>query len=108
MKYCKHCGASLLDSNNFCSNCGYKAEETVSSENTVSEEVNNSQIDTESEITDPSSTNSFKESYTKIADKLFLGGFVSAAFGTILFVSIILISLIGWGKVYLYGGYDFT
>lgn len=106
--FCKNCGIQLSDDNKFCSNCGCKIEETTSPENTENIEIDNGQIEAESETRTPSSTNRFKELYNKISDKLFLGGFVSAAFGTILFVGIILVSLIGWGEVYLYGGYDFT
>ena len=106
--FCKNCGIQLSDDNKFCSNCGCKIEETTLPENTENIEIDNGQIETESETRTPSSTNRFKDLYNKISDKLFLGGFVSAAFGTILFVGIILVSLIGWGKVYLYGGYDFT
>lgn len=106
--FCKNCGTQLSDYSKFCSNCGYKAEETSSNESIESIEIDNSHNDAESEIINPQPTNRFKETYRKIADKLFLGGFVSAAFGTILFVGIVLVSLIGWGEVYLYGGYDFT
>lgn len=106
--FCKNCGTQLSDDSKFCSNCGYKAEETSSNESIESIEIDNSQVETESDTTNLSSTNRLKEMYNKISDKLFLGGFVSAAFGTIMFVGIILVSLIGWGKVYLYGGYDFT
>ena len=106
--FCKNCGIQLSDDNKFCSNCGCKIEETTSPENTENIEIDNGQIEAESETKTPSSTNRFKELYNKISDKLFLGGFVSAAFGTILFVGIILVSLVGWGEVYLYGGYDFT
>ena len=112
MSFCRNCGAQLSDDSKFCSKCGYKVEETVSNENTESIEIDNSQIEApievESETANPSSTNRFKELYIKIADKLFIGGFASAAFGTILFLGIVLVSLIGWGEVYLYGGYDFT
>ena len=108
MSFCRNCGAQLSEDSKFCSKCGYKVEETVSNENTESIEIDNSQVETESDTTNLSSTNRIKEVYNKISDKLFLGGFVSAAFGTILFVGIILVSLIGWGEVYLYGGYDFT
>ena len=112
MSFCRNCGAQLSEDSKFCSKCGYKVEETVSNENTESIEIDNSQIEApieaESETANPSSTNRFKELYIKIADKLFLGGFASAAFGTILFLGIVLVSLIGWGEVYLYGGYDFT
>ena len=108
MSFCKNCGTQLSDNSKFCSNCGCKIEETTSPENTENIEIDNGQIEAESETRTPSSTNRFKELYNKISDKLFLGGFVSAAFGTILFVGIVLVSLIGWGEVYLYGGYDFT
>jgi RNA polymerase subunit RPABC4/transcription elongation factor Spt4 len=106
--FCKNCGTQLSDDSKFCSNCGYKTEDANSNESIESIEIDNSQIKSESETTNPSSSNRLKELYNKISDKLFLGGFVSAAFGTILFVGIILVSLMGWGKVYLYGGYDFT
>ena len=106
--FCKNCGTQLSDDSKFCSNCGCKIEETTSPENTENIEIDNSQVETESDTTNLSSTNRLKEVNNKISDKLFLGGFVSAAFGTILFVGIIFVSLIGWGQVYLYGGYDFT
>ena len=106
--FCKNCGIQLSDDNKFCFNCGCKIKETTSPENTENIEIDNGQIEAESETKTPSSTNRFKELYNKISDKLFLGGFVSTAFGTILFVGIILVSLVGWGEVYLYGGYDFT
>lgn len=106
--FCKNCGTQLSDDSKFCSNCGYKIEDANSNESIESVEIDNSQVETESDTTNLSSTNRLKEVYNKISDKLFLGGFVSAAFGTILFVGIILVSLIGWGEVYLYGGYDFT
>ena len=106
--FCKNCGTQLSDDSKFCSNCGYKIEDANSNESIESIEIDNSQVETESDTINLSSTNRLKEVYNKISDKLFLGGFVSAAFGTILFVGIILVSLIGWGEVYLYGGYDFT
>ena len=106
--FCKNCGTQLSDDSKFCSNCGYKTEDANSNESIESIEIDNRQVETESDTTNLSSTNRLKEVYNKISDKLFLGGFVSAAFGTILFVGIILVSLIGWGEVYLYGGYGFT
>ena len=106
--FCKNCGTQLSDNSKFCSNCGYKTEDANSNESIESIEIDNNKVEAESETTNPSSTNRLKEVYNKISDKLFLGGFVSAAFGTILFVGIVLVSLIGWGEVYLYGGYDFT
>ena len=108
MRFCKNCGTQLSDDSKFCSNCGYKTEDANSNESIESIEIDNSQVETESDTTNLSSTNRLEEEYNKISDKLFLGGFVSAAFGTILFVGIILVSLVGWGEVYLYGGYDFT
>ena len=106
--FCKNCGTQLSDDSKFCSNCGYKTEDANSNESIESIEIDNNQVEAGREINNPSSTNRLKEVYNKISDKLFLGGFVSAAFGTFLFVGIILVSLVGWGEVYLYGGYDFT
>lgn len=106
--FCKNCGTQLSDDSKFCFNCGYKTEDANSNESIESKEIDNRQVETESDTTNLSSTNRLKEVYNKISDKLFLGGFVSAAFGTILFVGIILVSFVGWGEVYLYGGYDFT
>lgn len=107
-KFCKNCGTQLSDDSKFCSNCGYKIEETVLEDNTENNEINNSQIECEDEITNAPPTNHFKEFFGKIADKLFLVGLLSAALGTVLFIGIVLVSLIGWGKIYLYGGYGFT
>ena len=106
--FCKNCGTQLSDESKFCSHCGCKTEDPVSSENTESTELNNCQNDGENGIDNPPSTDHLKKSDRRVLDKLFLGGFVSAAFGAILFIGIVLVSLIGWGKIYLYGGYDFT
>ena len=93
--FCKNCGTQLSDDSKFCSNCGYKTEDANSNESIESIEIDNRQVETESDTTNLSSTNRLKEVYNKISDKLFLGGFVSVAFGTILFVGIILVSLVG-------------
>lgn len=108
MRYCSCCGVQLSDDCKFCYKCGSEVKENELNENPASSEIYNDQIEDQKEVSNSISTNRFKDLYNKVADKLFLGGFLSAAFGTILFVSIILISLIGWGEVYLYGGYDFT
>ena len=89
--FCKNCGTQLSDDSKFCSNCGYKTENTNSDESTENIEIDNSQIESKSETTNPSSSNRLKELYNKISDKLFLRGFVSAAFLSI--VSIINLKL---------------
>ena len=117
--FCKNCGFQLTDDGKFCPNCGCKTEEALPVTNVEdaeeanpvtnvenTEEAGNDVDDAPEETNDP--INRFKELYQKHSEKLFLGGFASAAFGVILFLGIVLISLIGWGDVYLYDGYDFT
>ena len=106
--FCKNCGTQLANDSKFCSQCGNKTEEFVSGENVEGVEAGNAPIECECEKADISSTNRFKSLYTKIAGKLFFGGFLSAMLGTILFIGVILVGLIGWGKIYLYDGYEIT
>ena len=106
--FCKNCGVRLAEDSKFCSHCGTKVDDVCidpideskeACEETVVEPVAEETIPVENEKSEaPNGT----------ANKLFVGGFVCAAFGAALFLSIVLISLIGWGKIYLYGGYDFT
>ena len=100
--FCKNCGAQLLENSKFCSNCGAKVEEAF--EYVAVEDESTESIDEATQTPD----GRIKTTYQKIADKLFIGAFASAGFGVILFLGIVLVSLIGWGEVYLYGGYDFT
>lgn len=106
--FCKKCGAQLSDDSDFCYHCGCKLKETESDAAEKETEVSDSSIECEGEQIAPPPENRFKKMYEKIADKLFLAGFISAAFGTVLFLGIVLVSLIGWRRVYLYGGYGFT
>ena len=112
--FCKECGCKLQDNSKFCSSCGTKIDEIF--------QVNEDAIDTPAEQTTrveefitvenieqaPKPLNKYLELYNKLSNKVFVGGFVSVAFGAILFLGIVLVSLIGWGDVYLYGGYDYV
>ena len=120
--YCEHCGQKLGDNANFCANCGTpitKQEQNVESNSTddiikpvvtESKEVN---IETEEKFSQESSKNCTEESENRkklnnILKKVTLGGVITAASGVALFLGIVLISLIGWGDVYLFNGYDYT
>ena len=113
--FCKNCGQELTADIKFCPNCGTKTD-TIEP---VAEPTYSTDPVPEAEITDVDPTLTHEQIVTEtidpkseklknIMDKVFLGGFISAAFGAILFIGIVLVSLIGWGEVYLFGGYDFT
>lgn len=106
--FCKNCGSQLSDDSTFCPNCGYKSEETVLNKNTESTKPNYGQTEGTGRATNTSSDNHSKELHKKPTDKIFLGGFALAAFGTILFLGMVFVSLIEWGEVSLYDGSDFT
>lgn len=106
--FCKNCGTQLSDGSNFCSNCGCDLREPETSTTTQTAEVSNAQNAYTRETITPPAPNRLKDLYNKFAPKLSLGGFVSAAIGATLFLAIVLISLVGWGEVYLFGGYDYT
>ncbi len=102
--FCKNCGSQLAENSKFCSNCGLETEKSIDTNSMENlEESSNAANEKSNE-----NTNSFQGWYQQHSEKLFLVSFSSAAFGVILFLGIVLISLIGWGKIYLYGGYDVT
>ena len=112
--FCKKCGHQLDDGAKFCINCGTKVGEDAEKE-LPSEEVSvETGIDTEvnqtSEQKNGASAGEAEDknaTLKKVFDKVFLGGLIAASVGVIVFLGIVLVSLIGWGEVYLFGGYDF-
>lgn len=54
--FCKNCGTQLSDDSKVCSNCGYKTEDANSNESIESIEIDNSQVETESDTTNKKRT----------------------------------------------------
>ena len=114
MMFCKNCGFKLSDDGKFCPSCGTKIDEISQANEDVIKTPAEETTRVEEYITvdnieqPPKSQNKYVELYNKLSNKVFVGGFVSVAFGAILFLGIVLVSLIGWGDVYLYGGYDYV
>ncbi len=115
--FCKNCGQQLADDTRFCPCCGTRVEEKPEGkpaqfENTpVTPEGSGDEcipacspsVEACGQTADPK-----KEKIKSVLNKTFIGGLISGAFGVILFIGIVLVSLIGWGEVYLFGGYDFV
>lgn len=106
--FCKKCGSKIAEDSIFCSSCGSKIEDEISEISVDNSEETSDGAESIIDEEAKTDTNRFEEWYRKKSDKLFLGGFSLAAFGVVLFLGIVLVSLIGWGEVYLFGGYDFT
>ncbi len=116
--FCKNCGHQLTDESKFCQNCGCKIdtpapqqtpEEPICVENVeeVVTEVATSYDDPATIHTEPI-TDPKKEKLDKIFNYVFRGGLIAATVGAFIFFAIVVVSLIGWGEVYLFDGYDFT
>lgn len=92
---CAKCGAPLKNGQKFCMACG-NVVAPVDSDPAPSKT-----------LTPPSKKKPTKKQ-SKAANITFWVGFGMAALGAVIFALIVLISLIGWGKIYLFNGYGIT
>ena len=127
--FCRNCGTDIADSK-FCHNCGYKNDITVQKsvpideDNTalcvdetqnandettesISPDVNVTvEISAESEL--PEEEPKKRTALKKITKIIFNYSFLTSMVGAVLFLGIVTVGLIGWGDVYLFGGYDYV
>ena len=94
---CKKCGAQLEDDAEFCANCG----EMVSDSDSVESGVNDVQTDKGNKRL----AFIWSDKFLKI---MFIAGLVSIGLGILIFLGIVLVGVIVYGRVYLFDGYDFT
>ena len=132
--YCQNCGQQLSENAKFCANCGTRVDTTEAITNTevinnaegiqdtntteatieqniendMENHTENAEFNEATEIDPPVEENESRKKFNRVLSKIFSGSIISAAIGAILFLGIVLVSLIGWGKVYLFDGYDFT
>ena len=103
--FCKFCGEKIEDNAIFCSKCGAKltSEEKT---NVVSSEI----IDTTTNSLNENEKTIKKKSdkILNIIQKVVFGCLIAGIVGISLFIGIVLVGLIAYGRVYLFDGYDFT
>lgn len=95
--YCKNCGKEICDNDMFCPFCGVKQDNEEDLQTQPKSEQKNH---TSNKITNLN----FKK-LIKLLPKI---GFYSSLAGIGIFLLIVFIGLIFYGKVYLYNGYSFT
>lgn len=96
--YCKNCGHLLNSGANFCDKCGYKVDETTKADSTDFEEET---LTLNSESVAVQEKTHKKPVFFKISQ-------IVGLFGLTVFLCIVLVGLIGYGRVYFFDGYIFT
>ena len=99
--FCKYCGHKIDDNSSFCSNCGKKVIITP-------ETIEDTNVDSESAIIETTKKARFSENTKNIINKILYGTLILGILGVGLFLGIILVGLIAYGKVYLFDGDTFT
>lgn len=100
--FCKFCGEKIEENTLYCSKCGAKTDShnTISAENLNTDKTDIPVVSKKEKI--------ISKKFASIIQKCCFAGFVAGIIGVILFLGIVLIGLIAYGKVYLFDGYDFT
>ena len=110
--WCAKCGNQLNKNDLFCSKCGEPVPKTEndSTTTTINENLYNSDNTLAKNIDNPYTGNedTAKNNLALKVNKIIPIALFIAGLGVALFIGIVLISLMGWGKVYLFGGYPFT
>lgn len=103
--FCKFCGEKIEDNSIFCSKCGAKltGEEKT---NVVSLEIIDTTTNSLNENEQPIKKKSDK--ILNIIQKVVFGCLIAGMVGITLFLGIVLVGLLFYGRVYLFDGYDFT
>lgn len=92
--FCKVCGEQIDENSEYCSKCGSKVEQ-VNSTVVVPECIDEHAAPVDNTV-------------PKGIQKVCLMGQIVGIVGATIFLIIVLVGLIIWGRVYLYDGYDFT
>lgn len=108
MSFCSKCGTDVGEAK-FCPNCGNKIisnETDVKITEETTESVFESSTEEDAELIAVAEKK--KTKLNSILSKILFGSIISAGVGIILFLGIVIVGLIGYGKVYLFGGYKFV
>ncbi len=100
--FCKFCGEKIEEESVVCPKCGAR----LISNGTISGDTSNNE---ESKITNaPKAKKELPDKTVNILKKCCLIGLIAGIAGVAIFIGIVLIGLIVYGKVYLFHGYGFT
>lgn len=96
--FCRNCGEKIKANALFCPKCG-----TKQIDNAITSSENNNENDIS-----PKEEETAAGKFTKVAQKFCFWATIAGIVGVALFLGIVLIGLIIYGRVYLFDGYDFT
>lgn len=103
--FCKFCGEKIENDSIFCSNCGAKLTNNEKTD-VVSTEITDEQLVGLNKIEESIKKSPNKAFY--IIQKIIFSCLIAGIVGISLFIGIVLVGLIVYGRVYLFDGYEFT
>lgn len=104
--FCKFCGEKNEDSATICSRCGNKLDKEESV--IKGEETKDVAFEKNKDTFNENSTKRISDKSLDIIVKAIWGCLIAGIAGLVIFFGIVVIGLIGYGKVYLFNGYTFT